>query len=331
MSAHQQPRLHSDVQCGVAGTSATHVVWWTARAAAAHAHRCATLATTWSTPHTPGSFVTVALVYPGMSCLNLFKAHGRSRKRCSLLGSAKQCHQGQACSCVQKQRGSAVGAARLLCSLVACLIGPHSVVPQCCPVIVVLLDYVAVVVKCGVTRSSGTWCMEATSAWVSWASEQSLNTVKILLRFATYVVLEPPVMMPNCANFFNVVCCCPDTGVTWLALFCRVPACKCLAPVHPAEAPSPSQAQAGPDEDFPVLGHPFNSLQEWDPSHEASLHLEHLWQIPPGVLSLCLVSGCALGGFGLFSVGICLGQAEWLPLWQIGGRKGGGGLLVRLL
>lgn len=65
---------------------------------------------------------------------------------------------------------------------------------------------------------------------------------------------------------------------------CRVPPCKCLAPVQPPQAASPSQAQAGPEEDFPVLGHPFNGLQDWDPSHETSLELESLWQIPPGAL-----------------------------------------------
>jgi len=53
--------------------------------------------------------------------------------------------------------------------------------------------------------------------------------------------------------------------------------------VHPPEIAPPTPAQASsPAEDFPVLGHPFNSLQEWDPAHETSLELEHLWQIPPG-------------------------------------------------
>ena len=83
-------------------------------------------------------------------------------------------------------------------------------------------------------------------------------------------------------------------GLGWFALVCRVPACKCLAPVHPPEAASPSQGQAGPEEDFPVLGHPFNSLQEWDPSHESSLQLESLWQIPPGALfSIAYPRGCS--------------------------------------
>ena len=36
-----------------------------------------------------------------------------------------------------------------------------------------------------------------------------------------------------------------------------------------------------------MLGHPFNSLQEWDPAHETSLELEHLWQIPPGNAIMC--------------------------------------------
>ncbi|KAL0024070.1 hypothetical protein WJX79_002966 [Trebouxia sp. C0005] len=62
----------------------------------------------------------------------------------------------------------------------------------------------------------------------------------------------------------------------------RCPACKCLTSVHPPETAPPTPAQASsPAEDFPVLGHPFNGLQEWDPAHETSLELEHLWQIPP--------------------------------------------------
>ena len=66
---------------------------------------------------------------------------------------------------------------------------------------------------------------------------------------------------------------------------CRCPVCKCLTPVHPPEVTPTTLVQAGkPAEDFPVLGHPFNSLQEWDPAQEGSLDLEHLWQIPPGSL-----------------------------------------------
>ena len=65
-----QQKTYADAQCGVAGTCATRVTWWTARAAAAHAHRCAMPATIWSIPHTPGSSVTAALVCPGMSCVH---------------------------------------------------------------------------------------------------------------------------------------------------------------------------------------------------------------------------------------------------------------------
>ena len=81
---------------------------------------------------------------------------------------------------------------------------------------------------------------------------------------------------------------------TLIFVVCRVAACKCLAPVQPIQAALPAQQRSRPEEDFPVLGHPFNSLQEWDPSHEASLDLEHLWQVPPGMLLVASASSSIL-------------------------------------
>lgn len=57
---------HTVVPCDAAGTSATPVVWWTARAAAVPVPRSAMPAMTWSTPPTPDSSATVAQVSPGM-------------------------------------------------------------------------------------------------------------------------------------------------------------------------------------------------------------------------------------------------------------------------
>lgn len=143
-----------------------------------------------------------------------------------------------------------------------------------------------------------------------------------ILQFATCVVLRPPVMMPKRAKLF-VVTVVVGVAVHWGKLFCRVPTCKCLAPVHPPEAPSPSQAKAGPDEDFPVLGHPFNSLQEWDPSHEASLDLEHLWQIPPSMLPPVKCPTVQLAALAFFLLGSVQDRQSGCSYWCLcaGGSK----------
>lgn len=126
------------------------MVWWTARAAAAHVHRCAMLATTWYTPHTPDSSVTAALVYPGMSCWYMLTAHGRSCIRCSLLGGAEQSHQiGPPALVCKSKEGLPGGQQSYSAALLHICLGhssQYSVAPKCCPVIIVLLDHVVVFV-----------------------------------------------------------------------------------------------------------------------------------------------------------------------------------------
>lgn len=61
--------------CHAAGTSATPVVLWTARAAAVPVRRSAMPAMTWSTPPTRDSSATVALVSPGMYTVLALSQH----------------------------------------------------------------------------------------------------------------------------------------------------------------------------------------------------------------------------------------------------------------
>lgn len=65
---------------------------------------------------------------------------------------------------------------------------------------------------------------------------------------------------------------------------CSCPACRCLEPVQPPQAQTPSPAEGVTSAlDPPFPGHPFSALTDWDPSDESSLKLESLWQIPPGM------------------------------------------------